>query len=344
MIASARFSHPAGGFAVTSPQPEKLVIWAVSDGKAGNAAPSLGLAEAVARRRPAEIVVKTVGWKGFSGRLPWWLVPAPRLWLDGASGMSPPWPDLWIATGRATLPLDMAVRRWSGGRTFVVHVQDPRAPASAFDLVVAPRHDGIEGPNVLKITGSPHRVTPDRLAADRARFAATIDPLPHPRTAVLVGGRSKAHDLSPERAAALADQIGAAIEREGGSLLLTFSRRTPEPAKAAFRARLGALPGQMWDGEGDNPYFAFLDAADVILATEDSANMATEAAAVGRPLHILPLDGGSPKFRRFHADLQSRGVARPFNGDLTPWPCEPLNETERAADEIVRRLELRRQR
>ena len=37
-----------------------LTIWAVSDGRVGIEAQVLGLAEAVARRRPAQIVVKRV--------------------------------------------------------------------------------------------------------------------------------------------------------------------------------------------------------------------------------------------------------------------------------------------
>lgn len=321
---------------------EPLVIWAVSDGRAGNAGPSLGLAEAVARRRPAKIVVKTIAWKGRIGRLPWFLNPLPLKALTPGSGVAPPWPDIWIGTGRATLPLSIRVRRWSKGRTFVVQTQDPRMPTTPFDLVVAPRHDRTQGDNVLTITGSPHRVTPERLAAESERFKAMIAPLPHPRVAVLIGGKSKAHDLSPERAADMARQIELPIAQAGGSVLATFSRRTPDAARGLLAARLKHLPGVIWDGEGDNPYFAFLAGADFILATEDSANMATEAAATGKPVFILKMDGDSLKFRRFHEDLERLGVARPYGGALHGWSYEPLMETDRAADEILRRLDERK--
>jgi mitochondrial fission protein ELM1 len=59
----------------------------------------------------------------------------------------------------------------------------------------------LSGDNVLPITGSPHRVTRQRLEAEYEKFKARIDPLPHPRVAVLLGGKSKAFDLSVERAA-----------------------------------------------------------------------------------------------------------------------------------------------
>ena len=128
----------------------------------------------------------------------------------------------------------------------------------------------------------------------------------------------------------------------GASVLMTFSRRTPAAAKTALEARLWRRPGMIWNGEGDNPYFAFLAAADFILVTEDSINMAAEAASTGKPVYILPMQGGSDRIRRFHADLEARGAARPFEGRLEPWTYEPLRETERAAEEVVRRLAARR--
>jgi mitochondrial fission protein ELM1 len=119
---------------------------------------------------------------------------------------------------------------------------------------------------------------------------------------------------------------------------MTYSRRTPSAARAAMSRRLGARPGLIWDGRGDNPYFAFLAAADYILVTEDSINMAAEAASTGKPLFILPMRGESERIGRFHRDLQERGAARPFAGSLHRWSYEPLRETERAAEEIVRRM------
>lgn len=154
----------------------------------------------------------------------------------------------------------------------------------------------------------------------------------------MVGGASAAFDLPPPaHAAELADRIAKAVSAANGALLLTYSRRTPEAAKAAMTERLSALPGWIWDGEGDNPLFAMLDSADHILVTEDSANMATEAASTGKPVHILPMVAKKApgKFARLHADLQARGAARPFDGSLAPWAYEPLNETERAARAVL---------
>jgi mitochondrial fission protein ELM1 len=238
------------------------------------------------------------------------------------------------------LPLSAAVKRRSGGRTFVVQTQDPRWRTDVYDLVVAPEHDGLTGPNVLSIVGSPHRVSQAALEAGAAPFADVLSPLPRPRVAVLIGGRSAAFDLPEDHAAALGDRIAETVGKAGGSALVTFSRRTPDAARRVLRERLAALPGMIWDGEGPNPYFAFLQAADHVLVTEDSANMAAEAASTGKPVHVLPMVPlkPAPKFARLHEALRAHGATRPFGGTLETWTYPPLNETERAAREVLKRL------
>ena len=192
-------------------------IWVVSDGRTGIENQSLGLAEAVADLVPAEITRHTVAWKPAFDRLPSglkqpWMLANGRELLDG-----PEFPDLWIATGRASLPLSVRVKAASKGKTLVVQTQDPRWKNSVYDLIVAPEHDRVTGPNVLSILGSPHRITPKRLAAAAPAFSAQIEPLPQPRVAVMIGGKSKAFDLTPDHAAQLADQIASAVQAVGAA-------------------------------------------------------------------------------------------------------------------------------
>ncbi|WP_292161032.1 mitochondrial fission ELM1 family protein [Brevundimonas sp.] len=323
-----------------------LRIRVVSDGRAGIQNQALGLAEAVQRLRPADIELCRIRWRrGFDKwpsalKQPWMRDPASDAVLpsDGAS-----WPDIWIATGRASLPLSVRAAAAGPGRPFVVQTQDPRWRTGRFDLIIAPEHDGLSGPNVMSILGSPHRITPTRIANAVAAFADRLDPLPHPRVAVLIGGRSASHDLPPDHAAWLADRIAKAVRAVNGSVMVTLSRRTPSRAEAIIRQRLETLPGWVWDGQGDNPYFAFLGAAGHVLVTEDSANMATEAASTGKPVHLLPMVARKPqpKFDRLRQSLLDRGLARPFDGSLV-WPDvarRPLAETDRAAQELLRRYD-----
>jgi mitochondrial fission protein ELM1 len=322
--------------------PSNLTIWAVSDGRVGIESQALGLAEGIARQRPASIVAKRIDRPLGLGWLPSGLIPFPRLLLRADSPIAPPWPDIWIGAGRASLPLSRRVRRWSDGRTFVVQTQNPRRGLGDFDLVIPPVHDDLTGSNIFPIVGSPNRMSTAGFARDLARFRPRIDPLPQPRVAMIVGGKSAAHDLPSERAQAMAAEVAGAVEAIGGSLLVSFTRRTPEPARRILTQGLAGVPGWIWDSEGDNPYFAFLAAADIVLVTEDSINLATDAATTGKPIHVLAMAGGGRKFDQFHQDLRRRGVARPFTGALPSWSYPPLDETNRAATEILRKFDERR--
>ena len=137
----------------------------------------------------------------------------------------------------------------------------------------------------------------------------------------------------------MAAEVTAAVKAARGSLLVSFTRRTPEAAQRILTEGLADLPGWIWDGQGENPYFAFLAAADSILITEDSTNLATDAATTGKPIHMLAMSGGGRKFERFHDDLRRRGVSRPFRGVLESWSYPPLDETNRAASELLRRFD-----
>ena len=109
--------------------------------------------------------------------MPWRLLPA-QFWVAplsapgrGGHRIEPPWPDILIGTGRQSVGLSVAVREASSGWTFTVQIQNPAVPLDGFDAVVVPRHDGLSGPNVIQTLGALNGVTPEALAAARARFA-----------------------------------------------------------------------------------------------------------------------------------------------------------------------------
>jgi hypothetical protein len=313
-------------------------VWAVHDGKVGMASQVLGLAEAV-------------GWpfeeRRLSIRAPWSHL-VPPLWLRplaaaGAGGdrLEPPWPDLLIGCGRNTVAPAQAVRRASEGRTFWVQIQDPRFGRDQADLLVVPQHDPAQGANVLTTLGAVHRVTPARLAAEGRRLAPAFAHLPRPLVAVLIGGDNKVFRLTSERQEMLADQL-ATLAQSGIGLAITPSRRTGSGMAALLEARLKGPNVFIWDGSGENPYFAMLGLADAIMVTADSVNMVSEAAATGKPVHVVPLEGGSKKFSRFHRAMEEAGITRPFRGAIEQWTYRPPDDAARAAATIRDRLARRR--
>ena len=320
-------------------EPERMAaapsIWVLHDGKPGMASQALGLAEAAG----FPYVEKRLAIGRFWGALP------PALWIAplhaataGGDRLTPPWPDAVIGCGRNAVRPALAIRGASGGRTIAAHVQDPRFGRDRFDLIVVPEHDRLRGPRVLVTAGAVHRVTPVRLAAERRRFPA-LDALPRPIVGVMIGGANRAYQLALARLGQIVERIAAAVRGRGGSVLATPSRRTGAAGVALLRELLAGMPGQVWDGTGDNPYFAFLAAADALLVTADSVSMISEAAATGKPVHVVDLPGGDAKFARFHDGMRRAGITRPFTGEIEQWSYHPPDDTARAGA-ALRRLVL----
>jgi mitochondrial fission protein ELM1 len=264
---------------------------------------------------------------------PWrWLAPWGLAAPDAE--IKPPWPDLLIASGRQAIPYARKIREAAKGGTFVAILQDPVVSPSSFDFVWAPEHDQLAGGNVLSTLTSPHRLTPERLGSEAAKLASVTERLPRPRVAVLLGGTNAVYRLTEEAAAAIGDMLAQLLD-DGAGLMITPSRRTGDGQSRIIRDRVAGRAAVMWDGSGDNPYFGYLGSADAIVVTCDSVNMVGEAASTGKPVYVIELDGGSPKFRRFLDGMYARGAARRFEGRLDNWQPVPLNATGEIADAIA---------
>ncbi len=309
--------------------------WILTDGKAGMESQCLGLAEALG-------VVPEV--KRIAPRFPWSILP-PQLWIaplsaPGPAGdtLNPPWPELLIATGRQTVAPAAAIKRLCGDRIVAVQIQNPRIDPASFDVVIAPQHDRLAGNNLVSTLGALHRITPEKLVTAAKTFAARYDALPRPLVAVLIGGRNSQFRMSAATADRLAALLAQAVREQGVGLAITPSRRTGEENLSRIRAQLAGLPADIWDGTGDNPYFAMLALADAVVVTGDSVNMVSEACAAGKPVHVFQLDGGSAKFDRFHAALRDRGITRPFTGLIESWQYDPPDDIALAVAAVRARL------
>ncbi|MEZ5921581.1 MAG: mitochondrial fission ELM1 family protein [Parvularculaceae bacterium] len=307
------------------------VCWVVTDGRAGIVAQALGLAEAVGRLAPLSIEIRKI-----AVNAPWRYLPR-AVWgdpfskLGGGDKLAPPYPDLWIACGRLSVPFSTAIKK-KFPATFVVQLQDPRAPSELFDLVIPPAHDEVSGENVFPIIGAPNRLHPSA-AINEENIVA-----------VIIGGPNRAFAFTQEDAQRLTAQL-AMLAKDGGHLAITTSRRTPDLIADIFEDRLKGAAKTFYrfgrDDPATNPYPAMIGAARAVIVTEDSVNMAGEAASLGKPLFIAPLArrdfAAARKFDAFHESLRAHGAARVFAGALEEWTYEPLDETARAANEVIRR-------
>ncbi len=326
-------------------------IWCVADGRAGILNQTLALASALAEperaadlahrrsdaHREAPVILQPRGWQlALPANL--WPSPMKALPVEQAAQLNGPWPDIWLAAGRRSIPYSRLVRKLSGGKTFVVQTQNPRVPLSAFDLVIPPEHDGVKGPNVFPIVGPPVWFSQQRIADAQEQFSS-LKSAQGQKVLVSIGGDSKNHQMTEQNVL----RIEGAINRlaQGRTFWITISRRTPEHARVRFRRLAATINGVFWENaerDGPNPYLAFLAMCDVAMVTCESANMIADPAFFGKPVHLLKLDGGSPRFDKLHQAFIDRRAAAWFTGSLAGWTYPPLREAARAADEIVRQV------
>jgi len=321
----------------------KLSCWVVTDGGAGMENQCLGLAEALGLSPVIKRIKLRSPWKQLSPYLKLWLKHAVS---DKGDPLMPPWPDILIASGRASVPASLYVRRASRNNgkqgTFTIQIQNPVINPSFFDLVAVPLHDRLKGPNVISTVGSLHRITPDKLAREAEKLLPKLAHLKLPRIAVSIGGSNAVYKLTPHEMRHIAEQLKALAKREG-SLMITTSRRTGKENLAILQEILRGTNSYIWDGQGENPYFGMLGLADAILVTCDSVNMVSEACATGKPTLVIDLAGGSEKFRRFHDSMRAAGLTRPFTGHIEKWEHAPFDDVRTVAGRVKEMLDRRNQ-
>ncbi|MET0358380.1 MAG: ELM1/GtrOC1 family putative glycosyltransferase [Pararhizobium sp.] len=302
--------------------------WAVTEEKAGTLTQCLGIAKEIDPDPVVKIVTRPRGWRK-------WF--RPRLFSVRESE-----PAFMVSCGfRAEEPV-LAIKSAFGGRPFAVHLQRPRV--DGYDLVFVSRHDwvpeldGID--HVHKMVGVPHQITPERLAehaGSRARYAEPNDRV----AAVFLGGSNGAY-LYDDRCHLAIGEAVRGLEAAGWKIVISVSRRSSdETLQAALRLRSANVT--VWDRTGDNPYLAFMAAADAFLIGKDSITMPCEALVTGKPVYTLdltPVPGERlSKFETYHRDLrETLKLTRAFAGDLAPYAYEPLNETKRIGGIVAEAL------
>ena len=305
--------------------------WIISEGLAGLRSQALGLAEAAGISAELRELKPAAPWKWIAAKF--WPNPLAAV----ADAVRAPLPSLVIGAGGMAGAVLAALRRKS---MHVVQVQNPRIDIDRFDLIIANHHDELTGPNVFVTRTALHRVTPERLAREEAAWRSRLALHRRPLVAVLLGGSNGRYRLDLDSGARLAADLATMADRDKVGVVVTPSRRTDPAVTNLIRTALAPHGGWVWDFAGENPYFGMLASADLIIVTQDSVSMISEAVATTAPVMIAALPGSWRRQGLFLKPLMDEDRVRPFEGRFSTWPVSPLNDTLLAADEMQRRLGL----
>lgn len=320
---------------ITSDLSQPKTCWLLTTGEAGCFSQLKGLAERLGVGYEKKLIHLSFPWKILPGHL----CPFPLLVTKFEEGrLSSPWPDLVISAGRRTVAAALGIKRASKGITKAIHIQNPLVPSKYFDAVIAPYFDACKGDNVFETFGAIHHVTSEAIQSATKKFKDRVAPLPLPRVSILLGGTSRSCRFTDENVDLLIKQLIDLNNKTGCSFLITPSSRTPKEVIDKIEKSLVHLPTFIWDRKSENPYLALLGIADFILVTSDSVSMISEACSTGKPVYIIPMQGGSKRQLRFYDDLQKKGFIKWFAGDLEKWTYTPLDETGRSVEYLRQTL------
>jgi mitochondrial fission protein ELM1 len=199
---------------------------------------------------------------------------------DSRELVRPPWPDLILCVGYASVPVARFIRGRTGGRAKLVHIGNPRGRLPDFDLQITTPQYSRRAANLLELPfpiGNPAknmRAEPEELE--------WLDSLLRPLRLVAVGGPARHWQLDDTT---LLDAIRTLQAKGSGSVIVATSPRTSR----STRALLSALGDQIPLVHRFPRFGVLLAYCDEVHVTADSVSMLAEAILSGKPVGMIPI-------------------------------------------------------
>ncbi len=204
--------------------------------------------------------------------------------------LQPPWPAMVIATGKRSAPVARWIKQQSQGATRLVHLGRPRAPLSAFDLVITtPQYALPAAANVIE-RNLPFATARDVDVAELGKWRRVWDGLPRPWVGVAVGNAKFPLRFGAKDIEKFASNLNGLAKVINGSLLLMASPRTDHRLIEGI-AKMLDVPHRSYGrfDRDNNPYQAALALADRFVVTSDSVSMLSEMMNTGKPVDVFEL-------------------------------------------------------
>ena len=246
--------------------------------------------------------------------------------------------DVIISCGRKSVIPSIVLKKNSNKKIVNIHIQNPKVSLENFDIIVAPDHDSLDGPNVLISKGAIHYLTLDEIEKAKDYLVSKIEKQKEVVTLIL-GGPTKYYNYDNESMIQIFSKINKQILEKNMQLIIIPSNRTPEKiiqfAKEYFNKNRLIV-----DSVDKQAYLSSLALAKYIIVTCDSSSMISEAALTGKPIYVamLPSMRNDKRFQKFRNLLESMNIIRKLGDDLDTWSYDKLDETNRIAKQIKEKL------
>ena len=246
--------------------------------------------------------------------------------------------DVIISCGRKSVIPSIFFKQNSQKKIFNIHIQDPKVSLKNFDFVVAPEHDDLEGENVISTKGALHYLNMKEIDENRGYLEDKINKNKDIITLIL-GGPTKYYKYTKENIQKIYSKLNNNINKKNLQLIVIPSMRTPSETIKLAKEYFGS-DHLIIDNVDKKAYLSGLSLAKFIVVMCDSSSMISEAALTGKPIYVaqIPSSKNDYRFKKFRDLFKELNIIKELNDNLETWNYERLDETNRVAQEIKKKL------
>jgi len=246
--------------------------------------------------------------------------------------------DIIISCGRKSVIPSIYLKKNSKKKVHNIHIQDPKVSLNNFDFIIAPEHDGLTGDNVILSKGSIHYLTKEEITNNHEYLSEKLNKEKE-YLSLILGGPNKYYDYNEKNLIKIFDKIKSILESNNLQAIIIPSMRTPEKIIDFTQKYLGENNLVIKDVD-KKAYLSSLSLAKYIVVTCDSTSMISEAALTGKPIYIaeIPAKSNDYRFRKFRDLFHKLKIIKNLNEKVEIWNYEILDETNRIAKEIKKKI------
>ena len=246
--------------------------------------------------------------------------------------------DVIISCGRKSVIPSIFFKQNSQKKIFNIHIQDPKVSLKNFDFVVAPEHDDLEGENVISTKGALHYLNMKEIDENRGYLEDKINKNKDIITLIL-GGPTKYYKYTKENIQKIYSKLNNNINKKNLQLIVIPSMRTPSETIKLAKEYFGS-DHLIIDNVDKKAYLSGLSLAKFIVVMCDSSSMISEAALTGKPIYVaqIPSSKNDYRFKKFRDLFKELNIIKELNDNLETWNYKRLDETNRVAQEIKKKL------
>jgi len=246
--------------------------------------------------------------------------------------------DVIISCGRKSVIPSIFFKKNSQKRIFNIHIQNPKISLKNFDFVVAPEHDDLKGENVISTKGALHYLTMQEIDENKSYLEGKINKKKDIITLIL-GGPTKYYKYTKDNIQKIYTSLNENINKKNLQLIVIPSMRTPVETIKLAKEYFG--PDHLIiDNVDKKAYLSALSLAKFIVVTCDSSSMISEASLTGKPIYVAQISSSKNdyRFKRFRDLFKELNIIKELNDNLENWSYQSLDETNRVAQEIKKKL------